>query len=268
MSDRPDATTLSPTAIPDRDIIRRSLIGGFDARIACAGRAGDYSSTTPGSELAGDGEVAVRTPARDAYLEARAQAGTVGVALADPRMRRALILDRLQQDHARIASSLREGYDASRKPAAWRRRDRSEWKRHQETARDLVANAEWQEQIRAELGPNSESLTRQALALADAREHILAQTTELHRNAIDEELAREPEWLIETLGPCPEQGAGRWQTLAGQLAANRMRFLVVDDADPGIRPEQSHLAQQVAQFQAEAALAQSVSLTPGVGLGM
>ena len=79
---------------------------------------------------------------------------------------------------------------------------------------------------------------------------------------------REPEWLTETLGRRPEVGAGQWQTLAGQLAANRMRFAVADDADPGIRPEQPHLAQQVAQFQVEARLAQSVTLAPGLGMGM
>jgi hypothetical protein len=215
-----------------------------------------------------DAERAPGTPARDAYLDARAQAGAVGIALADPRMRRALILARLEHDQTRIASSLPEGYDATAKPSAWRRRERAEWERHQRTVRALDANAEWQEQLRTELGPNSEQMTRHALALADAREQILARTPELQRNAIDEELAREPEWLTETLGPRPEVGAGHWQTLAGQLAANRMRFLVADDADPGMRPEQSQLAQQVAQFQLEARRAQSVTLAPGVGLGM
>jgi hypothetical protein len=212
---------------------------------------------------------AAPTPARDAYLDARAQAGAVGIALADPRMRRALILARLEHDQTRIAASLPDGYDTTAaKPSAWRRHDRAEWERHQGTIRALDANAEWQEQLRTELGPNSEQMTRHALALADAREQILARTPELQRNAIDEELAREPEWLTDTLGPRPEVGAGHWQTLAGQLAANRMRFLVADDADPGMRPEQSQLAQQVAQFQLEARRAQSVTLAPGVGLGM
>ena len=45
-----------------------------------------------------DAERAPGTPARDAYLDARAQAGAVGIALADPRMRRALILARLEHD--------------------------------------------------------------------------------------------------------------------------------------------------------------------------
>ena len=66
----------------------------------------------------------------------------------------------------------------------------------------------------------------------------------------------------------PQVGAAHWQALAGQLAANRMRFLVADDADPGIRPEQSHLAQQVAQFQVEAAPGEVGDLAPSLGLGM
>jgi hypothetical protein len=210
---------------------------------------------------------AAPTPARDAYLDARAQAGAVGIALADPRMRRALILARLEHDQTRIAASLPDGYDTTAaKPSAWRRHDRAEWERHQGTIRALDANAQWQEDLRAELGPDSEQLTRRAVALAEAREAILAHTPTLQRKAIDEELAREPEWLTETLGPRPQVGAAHWQTLAGQLAANRMRFLVADDADPGIRPEQSHLTQQVAHFQVEAGLVKS--LAPSLGLGM
>ena len=210
---------------------------------------------------------AAPTPARDAYLDARAQAGAVGIALADPRMRRALILARLEHDQTRIAASLPDGYDTTAaKPSAWRRHDRAEWERHQGTIRALDANAQWQEDLRAELGPDSEQLTRRAVALAEAREAILAHTPTLQRKAIDEELAREPEWLTETLGPRPQVGAAHWQTLAGQLAANRMRFLVADDADPGIRPEQSHLTQQVAHFQVEPGLVKS--LAPSLGLGM
>jgi hypothetical protein len=223
---------------------------------------------TPTVVFERDTERAPGTPARDAYLHARAQAGAVGIALADPRMRRALILARLEHDQTRIASSLPEGYDATAKPSAWRRRGRAEWERHQRTVRALDANAEWQEHLRAELGPNRDQLTRRALALAEAREEILARTPELQRHAIDEELAREPEWLTENLGPRPEVGAGHWQALAGQLAANRMRFAVADDADPGIRPEQPHLAQQVAQFQADARLARSMTLAPSLGMGM
>lgn len=287
------STTLSHTRIGERNLVRRSSPTDPDARVKSVGGPAPYVYPTlprlvdvaadhdPGPaptidlatptrhvDLGRDLEMTPGTPARDAYLDARAQAGAVGIELADPRMRRALILGRLQHDHVRIVSSLPEGYDANRKPAVWRVRERSEWQRHQRTARALDGNAEWQEQLRIELGPNSEQITRRALALAEAREQILARTPELQRNAIDEELAREPEWLTQTLGPRPEQGAGRWQTLAGQLAANRMRFLVADDADAGIRPEQSQLAQLVVQFQAEARLTRTVGLTPDVGLGM
>lgn len=205
------------------------------------------------------------TSARDAYLDARVRAGVIGVALADPRMRRALVLDSLARERDRTACSLPDGFDASRKPPLWRVRER---RLHQATARALDANGEWQEQLRGELGPDSEQLVRRALKLAEAREDILARTPDLQRDAIAEELSREPEWLTQTLGPRPEQGAGRWQVLAGQLAANRLRFLIADDADPGIRPDQPHLTQQVAQFQAEARLTQSMVLTPDVGLGM
>jgi hypothetical protein len=288
VSDSPRAALSPTTTVFEREYMRWSLLADRDARVASAGSvyptptdcdpaAGQrpdpaptsaIATCTPGSDLGHDGEMAPGKPARGAYLDARAQAAAVDIALADPRMRRALLLDQLGQDHARIASSLPEGYDANRKPPAWRVRQRSEWQRHQETARALEANAEWQEQLRTVLGPDSEQITRRALALAEAREQILARTPELQRNAIDEELAREPEALTETLGPRPELGAGRWQTLAGQLATNRMRFLVADDADPGIRLEQSQLCQQVARFQAEARLAQSAGLTPSVGLGM
>jgi hypothetical protein len=260
------STTLSPITIADHEIMRRPLLTDLDARIASAG--GDAETPTRHVDLEREGEMAVGTPARDAYLDARAQIGAVGIALADPAMRRALILDCLHHDLTRIASALPEGYDPTRKPPVWRVEERSQWQRHQRTARALDANTEWQEHLRTELGPNSEQITRRALALVEAREQILARTPELQRNAIDEELAREPEWLTETLGPRPELGAAHWQTLAGQLAANRMRFLVADDADPGIRPEQSQLAHQVAQFQAEARLAQSVTLAPTVDLGM
>jgi hypothetical protein len=284
-------TRLSPSTIAERDLLRRSPLTDIDARIAFpGGRAAYVYATSPRlvdpaddhrprpaptidgeaptrpAGLERDGEMAPGTPARDAYLAARAQAGAVGIALADPRMRRALILARLEHDQTRIASSLPEGYDRTRKPPAWRARERAEWQRHQATVRALDANAEWQEQLRAELGPDSEQLTRRAVALAEAREAILAHTPTLQRKAIDEELAREPEWLTETLGPRPQVGAAHWQTLAGQLAANRMRFLVADDADPGIRPEQSHLTQQVAHFQVEAGLVKS--LAPSLGLGM
>jgi hypothetical protein len=232
------------------------------------GAAVDHALRRAPGAVARGAAPAAPTPARDAYLDARAQAGAVGIALADPRMRRALILARLEHDRIRIASSLPEGYDATAKPSALRRRERADWERHQGTVRALDANAEWQEHLRTELSPNSEQMTRRAVALAEAREAILARTPELQRNAIDEELGREPEWLTETLGPRPDVGAGQWQALAGQLAANRMRFAIADDADPGIRPEQPHLAQQVAQFQVEARLAQSVTLAPSLGMGM
>jgi hypothetical protein len=248
----PDPAAPNVYAIPARDL---DVAVGHALRRTPFGLPRETGSAAP-------------TPARDAYLDARAQAGAVGIALADPRMRRALILARLEHDQTRIAASLPEGYDATDKPSAWRRHARAEWERHQATVRALDANAQWQEHLRAELGPDSEQLTRRAVALAEAREAILAHTPKLQRRAIDEELSREPEWLAETLGPRPEVGAALWQTLAGQMAANRMRFLVADDADPGIRPEQSNLAQQVAHFQVEAGLVKSATLAPSLGLGM
>jgi hypothetical protein len=249
----PGAAAPNVYAIPTREL---DVAVGHALRRTPFGLPRETGSATP-------------TPARDAYLDARAQAGAVGIALADPRMRRALILARLEHDQTRIAASLPEGYDTTApKPSAWRRHDRAEWERHRATVRALDANAQWQEHLRAELGPDSEQLTRRAVALAEAREAILAHTPKLQRRAIDEELSREPEWLTETLGPRPEVGGAHWQTLAGQMAANRMRFLVADDADPGIRPEQSHLAQQVAHFQVEAGLLKSATLAPSVGLGM
>lgn len=208
------------------------------------------------------------TPSRDAYLRARKQAGAVGVALADPCMRRALILNQLQQDHAHIADSLPEGYEASRRPPVWRTRQRSEWLRHQGTAAALAANAEWQQQIRDELGPDHEQIIGRAVALAEMREEILGRTPELQRNAIEEEISNEPEWLIQTLGPRPERAATRWQALAGQMAANRMHSQIIDATDPGIRPEQSHLLQRIAEFRADAKLVRAADMTPGFGLGM
>ena len=213
-------------------------------------------------------DVALGTPARDAYLDARAQAGAVGMALADPRMQRALDLAELQQQHARLARSLPDGYDPDRKPPLSQRRERAQWQRHQPTAHALAINAAEQKLLRTELGPDSDQLARRALELVQAREQLLAQTPELQRKAIDEEIAREPEWLTDTLGPRPEVGAARWHALAGEMAANRLRFAVADDADPGIRPEQSVLAGKVAMFRAEAAIEQSLSMAPALGLGM
>ena len=221
-----------------------------------------------GSEMMPGGDFAVGTPARDAYLDARAQAGAVGMTLADPRMQRALELARLRQDHAQLADSLPAGYDPDHKPPLSQRRERAEWQRHQPAAHALAINAAEQKLLRTELGPDSDQLARRALELVEAREQILAQTPELQRKAVDEELAREPEWLTDTLGPRPGVGAARWQALAGELAANRLRFAVADDADPGIRPEQSVLAGKVAMFRAEAAIEQSLSVTPALGLGM
>ena len=223
--------------------------------------AADREAPTRGAEAA------LATPARDAYLDARAQAGAVGMALADPRMRRALDLAQLQQDQPRLAGSLPDGY-APEAPPIWRPRDRAEWERHQPVAQALDTNAAEQTLLRTELGADSDQLARRALELVEAREQILAQTPELQRKAVDEELAREPEWLTHTLGPRPEVGAARWHALAGEMAANRLRFAVADDADPGIRPEQSVLAGKVAMFRAEAAIEQSVSMAPALSLGM
>ena len=153
------------------------------------GAAVDHALRRAPGAFARGAAPAAPTPARDAYLDARAQAGAVGIALADPRMRRALILARLEHDRTRIASSLPEGYDATAKPSALRRRERADWERHRGTVRALDANAEWQEHLRTELGPNSEQMTRRAVALAEAREAILARTPELQRNAIEEEIA-------------------------------------------------------------------------------
>jgi hypothetical protein len=190
------------------------------------------------------------------------------MALADPRMQRALELAQLQEKHARLARSLPGGYDPDRKPPLSQRRERAEWQRHQPAAHAIAVNAAEQKLLRTELGPDSDQLARRARELVEAREQILARTPELQRKAVDEEIAREPEWLTDTLGPRPEVGPACWQALAGELAANRLRFAVADDADPGIRPEQSVLAGKVAMFRAEAAIEQSLSVTPALGLGM
>lgn len=194
------------------------------------------------------------------------------MALADPRTQRALELARLQQNHTRLAGSLPDGYEPDRKPPVSRPRERAEWQRHQPTAHALALalalNLGEQKLLRSELGPDGDQLASRALELVQARDQILAQTPELQRQAIDEEIAREPEWLIETLGPRPEVGAARWQALAGEMVANRLRFAVTDDADPGIRPEQAALANKVALFRAEAAIEQSASMTPALALGM
>lgn len=209
--------------------------------------------------------IASGTSARDAYLVAGARAEALGMALTDPRMRRGLVLGRLEHTQARIREALPEDFAPGPKPRAWRAAQRAQWELAQEAVRALDDNAEWQEQLRAELGPNSDQIARSALALDHARDRIIGQTAELRRNAIDEELAREPEWLTETLGPRPEIGAGRWQTLAAQLADNRMRLLVTNDTDPGIRPDTA-LAAQLEQF--HASVAQSLTKTPGFDFGM
>ena len=213
----------------------------------------------------------VDTPARQAYLDARAQAGAVGMALADPRMQRALDLVQLRDEHDYFAASLPDGYDATRKPPVWRFRERAEWQAYQPTARTLGAIEAREDELRTELGPDSDKLVRRAVDLVETREQILSETSELQRNAVEEEIARQPEWLTKTLGPRPrpELARARWHTLAGQLAANRLRFAVADDADPGVRPDQSLLADKVASFRAEAGLEQAVvSLKPALGLGM
>jgi hypothetical protein len=210
----------------------------------------------------------VATPARDAYLNARVEVGAVGAALDDPRITAALQLQNLQEQHQRISRSLPEGYDADTKPSFWRRRERAQWQAHQPVAKTLAANAEQQAGLRSQIGPDSDKLIGRAQALVDARNELVANAGQLQRAAVDEEIARDPEWLTETLGPRPEAATSRWQALAGELAANRLRFAVTDDADPGIRPEQTMLADKVAAFHLELAPGLDRSQTSDVGFGM
>jgi hypothetical protein len=254
---------------PDWDEAARVVDSAVDQALGRPPRQQGRRSPSAGQEaLARGAQTAVGTPACDAYLDARAQAGAVGMTLADPRLQRALELAWLQQAHGQLAGSPPDGYGPDRKPPLSQRRERAGWQRHQPAAHALAINAAEQKLLRAELGPDSEKLVQRALELVEVQERILAETPQLQRKAIDEEIAREPEWLTETLGPRPEVGVARWQTLAGELAAHRLRFAVADDADPGVRPEQSLLADKVAWFRAEAGLERSASVVPAIGLGM
>lgn len=226
------------------------------------------AAVAPEVRFARHGSAPATTAARDAYLDARDQAAAVGAVLADPTMRSALELAKLEHGYKTVARSLRDDYEGARKPPAWRSRARAEWQREQPVVQALLANSAEQERLRSQLGPDSDKLVARAVGLSDVREQILARTIDLQRDAVDEELASEPEWLTETLGPHPETDAGRWRSLAGEMAANRLRFAVTDDADPGVRPEQSLLADKVAFFRAQAGLERGASLTAAVGLGM
>lgn len=219
------------------------------------------------AELSGQAEVS-STPARDAYLNARGEAAVIGSALASPQIKAATQLDQLEQNGQRIAESLPKGYDAASRPPVWRFRARAEWDSHQPIADALAANRARQDQIREQLGPNADKLVEQSRELVSGRSEILANTANLQRDAIDEELAREPEWLSNTLGPRPEAAAGRWQAIASDLAANRLRFGVTDDADPGIRPDQTMLADKVSLFRGELGLAQGLAPKADAGMGM
>ncbi len=212
----------------------------------------------------------VHTPARDAYMTARLEAGTVGAALADPRMKLALDLAGLKDQHARTASSLSPGYDPARRPPFWRVRQRAQWDAQKPIAEALEASSQKQARLREQIGPDADALAKRARDLVEVRNDLLGRTAQLQRNAIEEEIGRQPEWLDRTLGPRPETGAARWQSLASDLAANRLRYGITDDADPGIRPDQTMLADKVTQFRAEVGLAQAAGpiVKAELGFGM
>jgi hypothetical protein len=67
-----------------------------------------------------------------------------------------------------------DGLGADRLVRRWRC---PEWERDQQTSCALDADPEWQKHVCAELGPDSEQITRCALALVEAR----ACPSEIHR---------------------------------------------------------------------------------------
>ena len=207
-------------------------------------------------------------PARDAYFEARAQAGAVGVALHDPKVRDALKLGELYDRQARITAQIES---AGERPGIFDRAERAAYDREQQQLGDELAGVELPvNYLEARLGPEPAKAVANARALVQARDEILAKTSQLHQDAIEEEVAREPEWLTSTLGPAPEPGprAAAHQALARELAANRLRYAVTDDTDPGIRPNQTMLSDKVSQFAADTGHGAAAALKPAFGHGM
>lgn len=237
---------------------RSSSIG---SRASEAGRASRLRSNVAGAQPLS------LTPARDRYYQDRVSAAATGMLLAQPRMRAAVELLDLKRSYAAATSTALSHAPAGRRRLPWRQRQAPS---RTPRERALAANLARQRQLTSRLGASTGPLLEQARTLLDTRRQMLERTLLVRGQALAEEIGRRPKWLTATLGQRPDRGlqACRWDQLAERLASNRLRYMVTDDADPGIRPDQNTLTEEIQAFRARQQARSAISLEPTVAVGM
>jgi hypothetical protein len=138
--------------------------------------------------------------------------------------------------HRQIEDSIASARAAqARLSVQWRnRRERKLHAQHLE--RQLASLSQEREQL-LQRTPDPDEVRERAAALIGRRNTLSAEHSALHDQAVAAELDRNPEWLLETLGPRPEsrQDRERWHRTAREIASHRIRQGITDPTDTGAR---------------------------------
>lgn len=209
---------------PDRDLGEASIEVDDGSDSPVPGRP--EAATSAKSELPDK----CVTPVRDEYLAALAASRAATAELNTPLHRQVAEWKELLD--AAVAARREADEHAKSRPAPWQSAERAQWKSSDGRAQVKLKTAlERSEQAESNLGGsgNAAVLLKQHIKLVHERAVLQQHASGLADAAFEEEIARQPAYLTETIGGEPKRGQpGRADWL------NRARAVIVDRWNRGI----------------------------------
>ncbi len=182
-------------------------------------------------------EQRLRSPALARVDELDRELAQLHAELADPRIEDARAIASLNETIARVEAEQRRDHKPhglrDRAAHSTRRREREQ---HLERLREQRAGL-------LDRTPDPEVALASAERMHDRQRHLGAERRQLRDHAIQDELADQPPWLIDALGPEPGDPRlrERWQKTAREIAGHRIDHhitdphIAIDDSDHAIR---------------------------------
>ncbi len=205
-----------------------------DARVAEAERSRQDAEPSIRSDAS---QQRLRSPALRRLDELDRELAQLHVELADPRIEDARAIASRDETIAAVEAEQQRDH----KPRGLR--DRAA---HSTRRREREQQLERLREQRARLldrTPDPEVALASAERLRDRQRHLGAERRQLRDHAIHDEIAEQPPWLMDTLGPEPGDPRlrERWQKAAREIAGHRIDrhitdpHIAIDDSDHAIR---------------------------------
>jgi hypothetical protein len=158
------------------------------------------------------------------------------------------------------------GRGAAQRPTRWRERQMR--KVDEERRAKQLVELRRNERELLDRVPNPEDVLQHAERLHYQRRELSARRRDVREQAVAAELATDPPWLTQTLGPEPEVGRhrDRWQRTAREVASHRISEDITDPFQNGVGEKDLSLLRSISDTRRAVGL-DPPDLSPGYDAG-